>query len=535
MFFQGGEENETATAGYNTPDLIDNASPASFAMHDPRQGGRYAIRKSEHEEEFKMQVNSPLSGNFQPKSNKRQTLHGGIQAPTSPPLRVDTHINNITLTHLPDISPISQEDIENRPTFEEVQRIDNFNGSIISHQHSENRIKSRARQNVPKKEADPLELSLGKGKSLFGAIDYEKQRQEKLENLKQFARYKKVVDYESDTIELYDMISTEFDYEDLRINSSRFNIKQYKDGIYRGEINKKKKRHGKGVIVYDTGRVYEGQWKNDLREGSGYELFTNGNVYQGQYSQGKAHGKGIYQWRNGEVFDGEWKNGKKDGSGVWKGIHGESFIGQWKEGKANGFGVNTWIDGDRYEGEWKDFLRHGNGTDFFINGDVYVGQYNEGKPSGYGQYKWANGNTYQGEFVNGMKHGKGKWKKAASDPDKKQAFNQYEGYYYQDKKHGYGEFTWESGNKYAGNYHDDDRQGYGIMQWTDGSVYKGHWEKGVQHGIGVMSFADGKQRAGFFKQNIFTVPLTDLSQVQSLSSELPEELMTLLREYLQKR
>ena len=48
-----------------------------------------------------------------------------------------------------------------------------------------------------------------------------------------------------------------------------------------------------------------------------------------------------------------------------------------------------------------------------------------------------------------------------------------------DKKHGYGEFTWESGNKYCGNYHYDERQGYGTMQWTDGSTYKGHWVKGV--------------------------------------------------------
>ena len=56
-----------------------------------------------------------------------------------------------------------------------------------------------------------------------------------------------------------------------------------------------------------------------------------------------------------------------------------------------------------------------------------------------------------------MKHGKGKWKKAPSNPDVKNRFNQFEGYYEMDKKHGFGEFIWESGNKYSGNYHIDER------------------------------------------------------------------------------
>ena len=50
-------------------------------------------------------------------------------------------------------------------------------------------------------------------------------------------------------------------------------------------------------------------------------------------------------------------------------------------------------------------------------------------------------------------------------------YNQYDGYYEMDKKHGYGEFHWESGTKYSGNYHEDERQGYGTMEWTDGSKY----------------------------------------------------------------
>ena len=76
------------------------------------------------------------------------------------------------------------------------------------------------------------------------------------------------------------MISTEFDYNQIRENSLNFGIKQYKDSLFRGELHPEtQKRHGKGVIIYHSGRVYEGDWVDDKREGSGYELYQNGNTY----------------------------------------------------------------------------------------------------------------------------------------------------------------------------------------------------------------------------------------------------------------
>lgn len=54
-----------------------------------------------------------------------------------------------------------------------------------------------------------------------------------------------------------------------------------------------------------------------------------------------------------------------------------------------------------------------------------------------------------------------------------------------DKKSGYGIFTWASGNVFKGNYDNDSRNGYGEMYWTDGSFYKGEWWNGIQHGRGT--------------------------------------------------
>lgn len=55
-----------------------------------------------------------------------------------------------------------------------------------------------------------------------------------------------------------------------------FKTLKYKDAIYFGQVKRKdgnltRERVGKGVMIYQNGRVYEGNWLNDLRHGSGYE------------------------------------------------------------------------------------------------------------------------------------------------------------------------------------------------------------------------------------------------------------------------
>jgi hypothetical protein len=98
-------------------------------------------------------------------------------------------------------------------------------------------------------------------------------------------------------------------------------------------------------MKYRNGRLYEGEWKKDLRWGRGFEKFHNANSFCGTYEKGKAHGRGVYTWATGEIYDGEWKKGFKDGSGMWKGINGDSYIGEWVKNKAEGYGVHVWRNG----------------------------------------------------------------------------------------------------------------------------------------------------------------------------------------------
>lgn len=73
-----------------------------------------------------------------------------------------------------------------------------------------------------------------------------------------------------------------------------------------------------------------------------------------------------------------------------------------------------------------------------------------------------------------MKDGKGTWKKSQEE-----LTNMYEGEFWQDMKHGQGEFRWQTGGLFRGRYHYDLKHGFGEMIWGDGSVYQGNWVNGI--------------------------------------------------------
>ncbi len=41
-------------------------------------------------------------------------------------------------------------------------------------------------------------------------------------------------------------------------------LKRYKTSIFYG-IMQNSKRHGKGIMIYANGRLFEGEWENDLK------------------------------------------------------------------------------------------------------------------------------------------------------------------------------------------------------------------------------------------------------------------------------
>ena len=69
-------------------------------------------------------------------------------------------------------------------------------------------------------------------------------------------------------------------------------------------------KNGYGIIIFDDGSVYEGQWKKGLFDGMGKLIFPSSSSYTGEFKKGLMHGYGKINLPNGsekkcEVINGE--------------------------------------------------------------------------------------------------------------------------------------------------------------------------------------------------------------------------------------
>ena len=221
-----------------------------------------------------------------------------------------------------------------------------------------------------------------------------------------------------------------------------------------------------------------------LEDGIQVELRTileleNHVIYYGEFDKNekKRHGRGIQIWNNGRRYEGYWKQNKKiKGKLIYS--NGDIYEGEFLNDKAHGYGIYTYIDGTKYEGNWKNDKKDGKGKEIYPDGAFYDGDYKEGKKIGKGIYKFADGSIYEGEFDDNQINGKGKfiW------PDKRQYFGDWKN----SKMNGGGIFIWPDGRKYKGQYKNNKKEGYGFFEWPDGKKYRGNWNNGKQDGEGEL-------------------------------------------------
>ena len=107
---------------------------------------------------------------------------------------------------------------------------------------------------------------------------------------------------------LQNQINKQFD--ELKINNINNNkeIIQY-NGRYVGQVVNGLKE-GKGIIYFNNGDRYEGDFRNDKFEGKGI-YYKSGDRYEGDYRNGKREGKGIYYYNNGKKEICNYLNGVK--------------------------------------------------------------------------------------------------------------------------------------------------------------------------------------------------------------------------------
>lgn len=139
---------------------------------------------------------------------------------------------------------------------------------------------------------------------------------------------------------------------------------------------------GKGVYKYNSGAVYEGDFKDSLRHGIGTMTYSGGDKYVGMWSNNKKHGFGSYEYATGSNYKGMWDNDEKEGIGSYSYSNGDLYVGSWKENEKNGNGKYTWKSGTTYDGEWLKNSYHGYGVMTYSDGtvkkgywenDVYIG------------------------------------------------------------------------------------------------------------------------------------------------------------------
>ena len=194
------------------------------------------------------------------------------------------------------------------------------------------------------------------------------------------------------------------------------NSENYADFIYPAiNIIREDKRINKGKYIsgkylYEDGKYYEGELKNNIPNGRGIKYLSNGKIiYEGDFIDGKFQGNGKYIYDNGELYLGQWKNGFRNGKGTYCYKNGNiMYIGDWINDKYEGTGRYILENGEFYVGQWKNGFRNGKGTYCYNNGNImYVGDWVNDKYEGTGKYIWENGEFYIGQWKNGLKHGKG--------------------------------------------------------------------------------------------------------------------------------
>ena len=67
--------------------------------------------------------------------------------------------------------------------------------------------------------------------------------------------------------------------------------------------------HGQGKLTWADGKIYTGEFKENLRDGFGKFTFRDGREYKGMWVLGKQHGEGELILEDGTEKKGTWREG----------------------------------------------------------------------------------------------------------------------------------------------------------------------------------------------------------------------------------
>lgn len=108
-------------------------------------------------------------------------------------------------------------------------------------------------------------------------------------------------------------------------------------------------------------------------------VYSNGTQYYGLFANGvPVDGRGIMVFDSGNRYDGEYRNGERQGCGTFTFANGRRYVGQFERDQFSGQGEWILENGDRYIGEFAANKCHGEGTFIFANGSSETGMWRDG-------------------------------------------------------------------------------------------------------------------------------------------------------------
>ena len=129
---------------------------------------------------------------------------------------------------------------------------------------------------------------------------------------------------------------------------------------YIGCLDVENRPQGYGIVIYNDGAKYEGNWSKGKQNGFGKYTYSEGGYYEGNWVNNKQDGFGKYVDADGDIYEGYFKNNMKNGEGKYS----------YKIGNQSVFEKGFFKNGNFFSGEKKSNL--GNGTIInseFKNGD----------------------------------------------------------------------------------------------------------------------------------------------------------------------
>jgi len=252
----------------------------------------------------------------------------------------------------------------------------------------------------------------------------------------------------------------------------------YPDGtiMYQGGVKKNDFGHdiydGKGILFDQDGeRLFEGEFVNHMKQGNGIMYLKGQLIYQGEFIQNKKQGHGIL-YKDGAIhYEGHFRNDLMDGYGIL--YYEEDLIAPYQALREQYPHLNQ----PQYEGDFVHGMKKGKGKQYYPNGFL----------------------QYEGDFIWHHMQGVGKLYYPTESPTAEElsigvTALRYDGYFFEDMKHGKGKiYSWQGVLEAEGQFKEDAMTGQGVLYYANGQAsYIGELVHGKKHGRGDFYNEEGK-------------------------------------------